>query len=107
MNIDDLDKCVEVIEEQFTEVNPQEFASKIKEEFIQDKSLWYKVIAPPTKANELMLRTHGDYSLIWHEHCACCWDTINKCSHETCFVSSNRLTWLCKNCYKKLFDKSD
>ncbi len=95
--LDDLTK------EHFEEVYPFEYATKLKIRFIETPSLWYQVIVPPAMADKLRKETNGDYSIIWHEHCNSCFTNIDKSTKDKCYVSSDKLTWLCTECYNKLF----
>ena len=89
--------------EKFKIVNPQKYALGLREKFIQNPLLWYKVIIPHNVAEELLRQTNNDYSEIWHEHCACCFCSIDKNNSEDCYISEDELTWLCKKCYSELF----
>ena len=53
---------------------------------------------------ELKIRTNGDYSMLWHEHCDQCWETLDK-STGICYRGEDGVTWICENCYKVLYDK--
>ena len=89
--------------EKFKIVNPKKYALDLREKFIQNPLLWYEVIIPHDKAEELIIQTNNNYSEIWHEHCACCFCPIDKNTLEDCYISEDKLTWLCKKCYGKLF----
>ena len=92
-----------LLNESFKKVSPRKYALDLREKFMQNPLLWYDVIIPHNKAEELIRVTNNDYSEIWNEHCACCFSHINKNILEDCFISEDELTWLCKNCYNKLF----
>lgn len=89
--------------EKFIEVVPKKYAESLKIKFQSNPELWYKVITPKEKAEELCSETGNDYSQIWHAHCECCFKTINKNSKELCFVSEDEFTWLCEGCYNLYF----
>ena len=60
----------------YKKIIPKEYAQKIKKRFLENPALWYDVILPKEKAEELREKTNGDYSVIWHEHCDQCWKTL-------------------------------
>lgn len=86
----------------YIKVIPKEYAEQIRIQFFKDPCLWYKVILPKEKAEELMKQTHGDYSLVWHEHCEQCWKRIDCSTEEECFVSEDSLSWWCATCFKQI-----
>lgn len=96
-------KCMDYTNDRFNKVLPNEFAQKIKIRFQQDPDLWFGVITPKSKAEELLKATDNDYSLIWHTHCDNCFKTIDKSLQENCFVSEDEITWLCNKCYCAIF----
>lgn len=67
--------------------------------------LWYNVISPQDRAEELYIETEGDYSKIWHEHCNVCWNSIDKNTQTECYVTEDKLVWLCGKCYDILKNK--
>ncbi|MDE7296314.1 MAG: hypothetical protein K2N84_03520 [Clostridia bacterium] len=89
--------------EKFTKVNPSIYAKKLKEKFSRDKSLWYKAITPKEVADKMYQEVNGDYSQLWEERCAVCFCDINKDVMTDCYISNDKLTWLCENCYHTLF----
>lgn len=85
----------------FEKVNIKEYLLKIKNDYEEDPTLWYKTFKPKEKAEELMTKTKGDFSLVWHEHCCQCWQTID--NHTTiCYYDKISKDWLCKSCYDKI-----
>lgn len=94
---------MKIITESFEQVDPYQFAKQLKICFNKDPSLWFQRITPRDKALELMQITNGDYSEIWEDYCVNCFKTINKKTKQKCFVSEDKLTWLCSDCYFKLF----
>ena len=94
-----MDFFIEKIQkEKFRKVTMESFIQELKIKF-SAKELWYTVISPAYKADELYEKTGGDYSKIWHEHCANCFKPINIDTTEECYVSEDGYTWLCKQCY--------
>ena len=92
--------------EQFIKIIPAEYAKQLKTDFANDKQKWYNVISPAKKADELIVATNNDYSQIWDDYCACCFKPIDKYTTEEYYVTSDKLTWLCKDCYQSLFTLS-
>ncbi len=90
------------VKEKFNKIYPNKFAEILKEKFKADKSLWYKAVIPKIKADELIVKTNNDYSLVWETYCACCFKTIDCATHEECYVSGDYITWLCKDCFLQL-----
>jgi hypothetical protein len=88
----------------YEKIITKEYADNMNKNFFKNPKLWYDVILPREKADELREKTKGDYSVIWHEHCEKCWETLDK-STGICYKSEDGFTWLCENCYKILFDK--
>lgn len=88
------------MKEKFTALYPKDYAEEINKAFEKDPSLWFGVIIPKEKAEQLKRETKCDYSLIWHEHCSRCWKNIDKETDELCYVSEDKLTWLCSECFK-------
>lgn len=88
------------LDENFIMVNPEQYARQLKQRFEVDKELWYKAVSPELKAQQLIDATGNDYSQIWEEHCDCCFKEINENSKEVCYLSEDKITWLCKDCYE-------
>ena len=100
-----LDCFIEQIQkEKFEKVSIEKILKELKNRF-STKELWHTVIMPTQKADELYEKMGGDYSKIWHEHCANCFKPINKDTLEECSVSEDGLTWLCPQCYNDIFKK--
>lgn len=85
----------------YKRINAEEYAKKLKIEFLNNPKLWYDAISPKEKADELIAKTKGDYSEIWHEHCDNCWETIDR-STGLCYRSEDEVTWLCEKCFNLL-----
>ncbi len=100
-----MDISDEIKNEKFALVSPQEYAAKLKEMFFNNVALWYERIIPASKADELMKVTNGDFSEIWHDHCAVCFKTIDKHTTEKVYLSEDEFDWLCENCYNELQSK--
>ena len=88
----------------YEKVFTKEYADNLKQKFLKNPTLWYDVILPKEKADELKIRTNGDYSMIWHEHCEQCWETLDKTT-GVCYRGEDGFTWLCEKCYKALYNK--
>lgn len=88
------------MKEKFRKVSPKDYAEKLKEEYNRNSEKWYESVIPKSAADELIARTGGDYSLIWHEHCDKCFAAIDKNSKEA-YVSADGYTWLCAECFEK------
>lgn len=93
-----------LLSERFTKILPKDYAEKVKIKFKCDRSLWYKAIAPKEMADKFYQDVEGDYSKIWHVHCDICFVSIDKKTKDFCYVSEDEISWLCKDCYKKLFN---
>lgn len=78
-----------------------EHLKKVKENYLNNPELWYKSIIPKEKAEELKQRFHGDYSLLWHEHCSECWQRIDS-NMKVCYFEEEEKEWLCPKCYNEL-----
>lgn len=91
-----------LLSESFDSINIKEYTSVLKDRYFNSPSLWYERITPKSKALELMHITNGDYSEIWEEYCCCCFKEINKNTQDVCFVTKDKMTWLCKPCYETL-----
>ena len=92
----------EIKNEKFALISPHEHAAKLKEMFFNNVALWYERIIPASKADELIKVTNGDFSEIWHEHCAVCFKSIDKHTTEKVYLSEDEFTWLCENCFNEL-----
>ena len=86
--------------EVFYRVNPQEYAAKIRE-LSKDRNYWYQHITPREAADKLYEQTQGDYLKIWHEHCQSCFCDLDEHSAESFYRSDNG-DWLCEKCFRKL-----
>ena len=86
---------------EYIKIIPKDYAKYVRKKFLDNPTLWFDVISPKEKAKELMHRTNGDYSLIWHEHCELCWERIDA-STESCYKSEDNLSWLCNDCFNKI-----
>lgn len=82
-------------------INVKEYLKKIKKEYMIHPNLWYDSVIPKEKADELKEKVKGDFSLVWHEHCCSCWETIDSKS-KTCYYDEASKDWLCEKCYKKI-----
>ena len=89
----------------YKKISPRKYAEQIKVKFLENHSLWFDVIVPKEKAEELRKKTQGDYSIIWHEHCDLCWKSIDATTDEDCYVSVDELSWLCQDCFNLLKNK--
>ena len=56
----------------FERISPKQYAIDLRDKFIRDPSLWYDVIIPRNKADELIEKTKNDYSEIWDAYCDYC-----------------------------------
>lgn len=83
----------------YTEINPKVYAENLRKKFLENPTLWYDVVLPKEKADELKRKTNNDYSKIWHEHCDLCWETLDT-STDVCYQGEDGISWLCKNCYQ-------
>ena len=84
----------------FERISPKQYAIDLRDKFIRDPSLWYDVIIPRNKADELIEKTKNDYSEIWDAYCDYCFCRINKNMLEDCYFSNG--IWLCKKCFEVL-----
>ncbi len=82
-------------------VSPPKYAEALKQEFRTNPSLWYQRIHPEEVAERLFCETKNDFSVIWHTHCDCCFETIDRHTEEDCYVGEDEVTWLCSACYDK------
>ena len=95
----------EIKNEKFKKTSPQRYADELKERFFNNTELWYERIIPASKADELIKVTNGDYSEIWHVHCAVCFKSIDKNTTENVYLSEDEFTWICEACYNELQTK--
>ena len=95
-----------VTDKMFEKVRPSNYAKELKTKFLYNPSLWYKVILPASKGAGLVKATNNDYSEIWEEHCAVCFKHINKDIDDDFYVSKDRFTWICKECFEKLKEQN-
>jgi len=96
---------INIVNEKFYKIMPYRYAMQLKDKFFNNKALWYNVISPQDRAEELYIETEGDYSKIWHEHCNVCWNSIDKNTQTECYVTEDKLVWLCGKCYDILKHK--
>lgn len=78
----------------------KKYLDGIKEKYLNNPDLWYKTIIPKEKADELIKKFDGDYSLLWHEHCSNCYEVIDL-NKTHCYYDDESEDWLCECCYKK------
>lgn len=83
----------------YIKIDTKQYADTIRQRFLDNPSLWYSVILPKEKAEELKLKYNGNYAKIWHAHCDFCYKTIDQ-STGTCYLGDDGLSWLCEECYK-------
>ena len=95
----------EIQKEKFKKISPQRYATELKERFFDNPALWYERISPKSKADELIKSTNGDYSEIWHGHCAVCFRTIDKHTAEDFYLSEDEFTCLCDSCFREMKSK--
>lgn len=86
---------------QFALVSPKKYAEELKDKFFKNPNLWYERITPASVAEQLRETVEGDYSEIWDDHCALCYQPITKDSTEDFYLSEDELTWICKDCFEK------
>lgn len=82
-------------------INIYEYLIDINKKYNEKPQLWYKTILPKEKADELIKLTNGNYSLIWHEHCINCWETISS-NVKCCYYDEENNDWLCEKCYNSI-----
>ena len=88
--------------EQFVKLVPAKYAEQLKSDFACDNQKWYNAICPAKKADELIEATNNDYSKIWQAYCACCFKPIDQHTTEAYYVTNDKLTWICQDCYRSL-----
>ena len=89
----------------FEKVKPCNYAKDLKRRFSKNPELWYQVISPASKVEELIKSTQNDYSQIWDEHCINCFKPVNKDTEENFYVSGDKFSWICQECFEKLKEK--
>lgn len=88
----------------FEEIYPLEYALQQKEQFLADTSLWEKRILNASDAEWMQKLSKGDYSKFWYTHCVSCGERIDIHTQNSCYVTQDRLTWLCSDCYLRKFN---
>lgn len=83
-----------------------DYLQEVKKRYQENPELWYKTITPKSVADKFRKEFNGDYSLIWHEHCCECWQSIDSNMDIAYYDQENR-DWLCKNCYSSLFSPKE
>ena len=81
-------------------INIKDYLETLKIEYVTTPNLWYDSILPKKRADDLKEKTKGDFSLIWHEHCSICWETIDS-NTKSCYYDEISKDWLCDKCYNK------
>ena len=92
----------DIMNDKFKKISPQTYAAELKERFFQNTALWYERISPASVADEFIKSTNGDYSEIWHDHCAVCFKPIDKHTAEDFYLSEDEFTPLCENCFEEM-----
>lgn len=88
--------------EMFIEVNPSQYAVKLRDLYRQNPKKWIDTIIPLETALDLQKETNNDFSAVWHVHCDSCFKHLDKNNDETCYCTLDEITWLCKDCFEKL-----
>ena len=52
---------INIVNEKFYKIMPYRYAMQLKDKFFNNKALWYNVISPQDRAEELYIETEGDY----------------------------------------------